>query len=211
VKAFAVLTGYRDSNITSGRYETGALTALPHVSFSPQDGGIIPPRGTLEITLAVTGHGDASIFWRDKFREVAFNAYASPITVSADSTIEAYATKATYLDGQPKEARFNHANPLPTPILEPRYSAGLLIGWTVNCAGADRLFYVIDDRPGQLSFFGQWDHELHPDQGNNNGQLIKDSSGTIDGGPWAARAKGIRVMGSSASRGLSPVGSWNTL
>lgn len=210
IRAFAVQDGYRDSLVVKAQYGTSAITQLPQVTFSPAEDTPIPNGGSLTITLTVTGHADATIQYRDKFRESVWHPGVDGMTlvVKNDTTIEAYASKSGYADSDPREQRFNVPNPLLMPIIQPTYSGSKLTGWTIKCDGADRLFYKVD-APESVLYFGYWDHELEKDRGHNGGVLVADDQGTVAlPAPVPLGARGIRVFGSSAVRGLSTMAKW---
>ena len=214
IKAFAVLAGYRDSNITRARYETDEIETLPSVSFSPANGTSIPSRGTLKITLSVAGHDDATIQWRDHFRDPAgiYRAYSAPITLSTETTIVAYGEKNGFEDGPIQEASFLSIRPLPYPVIEPRYSAGLLIGYKIKCDGADRLFYKIHNRPGEITSINHWDHIIETARRHNGGIQVVGDVAIVDlTRPVSFPEKGIQVFGSSEANGLSPIAGLNIL
>lgn len=209
IRAFAVQDGYRDSLVVKAQYDTTLITQLPQVTFSPAEDTPIPNGGSLTITLTVAGHGSATIYYRDKFRDSVWHPGADgmTLTVKNDTTIEAYASRSGYADSDPREQRYNVPNPLPMPIIQPVYYGSNLTGWKISCTGADRLFYRVDAPEGVL-YFGYWDHLLDPDRGHNGGVVVNDSEKTVTIAPVPLGARGIRVFGSSAVRGLSVMAKW---
>jgi hypothetical protein len=83
---------------------TSTNPALPAVTFTPASGASVP----VNVSMAVTGHGDATIYYTTNGAAPTTNSsvYSSAVSINDPTTVKAFATKAGHTDATVSEAAY---------------------------------------------------------------------------------------------------------
>ena len=144
IKAIALKDGWNPSQIATAEYVIN-LPKLNAPTFNP-------PAGTYTSaqSVEISAEQGATIYY--KIDNGTYQIYSSPISVTGNCTITAYATKTGYTDSEEASATYTIKYPVATPTFNP--TAGTYNGTqhvTISCETQDaNIYYKIDNGDYQV-------------------------------------------------------------
>lgn len=143
IKAFAVLSNWADSSVSTATYTINGAVATPTFSVAA---GAYGPAQTVTLSTATTG---ATIYYTTNGTDptTSSSAYSSPILVSSTATVKAFATKATFSDSAIASATYTINGAVATPTASPAagtYTAAQTVTLSTVTSGA-AIYYTLDN------------------------------------------------------------------
>jgi hypothetical protein len=143
VKAIAVKSGYRDSQVITATYTQQPTADTPDIT--PTAGAYPAP---ISVTITTATYGAGIYYTTDGTTPSKTNGtlYSTSFTVSLPTTVKAIAVKDGYIDSQVIEAAYTQQPTVETPIIAPisgAYPTPVEVSITTATAGAS-IYYTID-------------------------------------------------------------------
>jgi hypothetical protein len=111
---------------------TSTNPALPAVTFTPASGATVP----VNVSMAVTGHGDATIYYTTNGTTPTTNSYvySSALTFNDPTTVKAFATK-TGIDDAPVATAHYYLPTLPSVTFNPTTGSEVPLSLVLSISG----------------------------------------------------------------------------
>ncbi len=147
LKAIAYKASWLDSNIATGLYTITGTVSAP--TFSPATGTYTAAQS---VSLSAVPSGSTIIYTTDNSTPTATNGatYTSPISVSANTTIKAYARKTDWLDSGVSSAAYTITGKVAAPTFSPgggTYVTGKSVIMNSTTTGATIRYTTNGDTP----------------------------------------------------------------
>jgi sugar lactone lactonase YvrE len=142
IKAFAVLTSWADSSVSTAAYTINGAVATPTFSVAA---GAYGPAQSVVLSTATSG---ATIYYTTDGTTptTASNVYSTAINVSSSMTLKAFATKSTYSDSAVASATYTINGAVAAPTASPvagTYTTAQSVSLSSATAGAS-IYYTLD-------------------------------------------------------------------
>ena len=142
IKAYAVLTDWADSAVSSATYTINGAVATP--TFSVAAGAYGPAQS---VTLSTVTTGATIYYTTDGSTPTASSTvYSTAISVSSSLTLKAFATKSTFSDSAVATAAYTINGSVATPTASPvagTYTSAQAVTLTSATTGAT-IYYTVD-------------------------------------------------------------------